>query len=268
MTLPLPAEVAYGTVRWTVVGVGEDDLDADALPNTEPINGFVTFTAAPDDIRYTGPGQPMTVLPRPVTYPIVNGLLKDAQGRTDVKLVGNDSAGVTPQGWTYQARYELDDGYTFGTFAFSLPANTVVDLSLAAPIADFDGTDVLIGPQGVPGEAYGGGFLVTPPTDLAAPLALQVSSRWGINGLGVAYYNEFGAVSTEAALVMPDPSTGGFTLFKPDGVPSPKSFPRFTTALRPAANAAGNGRAIYDTTLSLPLWSDGVNWRDAAGTIR
>lgn len=38
------------------------------------------------------------------------------------------------------------------------------------------------------------------------------------------------------------------------------------TAGRPAANTAGAGAMMYDTTISKPIWSDGTTWRDAAGT--
>lgn len=39
------------------------------------------------------------------------------------------------------------------------------------------------------------------------------------------------------------------------------------TGSRPAAATAGVGTQFYDTTLTKPIWSDGTNWRDAAGTI-
>jgi len=42
---------------------------------------------------------------------------------------------------------------------------------------------------------------------------------------------------------------------------------RNTTASRPSAGAVGIGSQFFDTTLSKPIWSDGTNWRDAAGTI-
>jgi len=42
---------------------------------------------------------------------------------------------------------------------------------------------------------------------------------------------------------------------------------RNVTGSRPAADAAGQGAQFYDTTLSKPVWSDGTNWRDAAGTV-
>lgn len=41
----------------------------------------------------------------------------------------------------------------------------------------------------------------------------------------------------------------------------------FATASRPSASGVGAGTEIYDTTLSKPVWSDGTNWRDSAGTI-
>lgn len=41
---------------------------------------------------------------------------------------------------------------------------------------------------------------------------------------------------------------------------------RFTTAARPTPASAGAGSSYYDTTLSKPAWSDGTNWKDAAGT--
>jgi len=40
----------------------------------------------------------------------------------------------------------------------------------------------------------------------------------------------------------------------------------FTTAARPAATAMRAGSTYYDTTLSKQAWSDGTNWKDAAGT--
>lgn len=41
---------------------------------------------------------------------------------------------------------------------------------------------------------------------------------------------------------------------------------RYETAARPGAAAAGAGAQIYDTSLSMPVWSDGTVWRNALGT--
>lgn len=39
------------------------------------------------------------------------------------------------------------------------------------------------------------------------------------------------------------------------------------TGSRPSAATVGEGAQFYDTTLHKPIWSDGTNWRDAAGTV-
>lgn len=43
-------------------------------------------------------------------------------------------------------------------------------------------------------------------------------------------------------------------------------FGKSSTGSRPSASSM-NGGMYYDTTLNKPIWSDGTNWRDAAGTI-
>lgn len=48
---------------------------------------------------------------------------------------------------------------------------------------------------------------------------------------------------------------------------APPRLPAFTTALRPPAAALGVGAAVYDTTLLVPVWSDGTSWRNATGTV-
>jgi hypothetical protein len=42
---------------------------------------------------------------------------------------------------------------------------------------------------------------------------------------------------------------------------------RAATGFRPSASAAGEGSQFYDQTLHKPIWSDGTNWRDSAGTV-
>ena len=39
------------------------------------------------------------------------------------------------------------------------------------------------------------------------------------------------------------------------------------TGTRPSASAVGQGAQWFDATLNKPIWSDGTNWRDAAGTL-
>lgn len=40
-----------------------------------------------------------------------------------------------------------------------------------------------------------------------------------------------------------------------------------TTASRPSASSTGVGSRFFDTTLNKPVYSDGTNWRDAAGVV-
>ena len=42
---------------------------------------------------------------------------------------------------------------------------------------------------------------------------------------------------------------------------------RGTSGSRPSAATVGQGAQWFDTTLGKPIWSDGTNWRDAAGTV-
>lgn len=39
------------------------------------------------------------------------------------------------------------------------------------------------------------------------------------------------------------------------------------TGSRPTPATAGAGAQMYDTTISKPIWSDGTDWRDSAGTV-
>lgn len=41
----------------------------------------------------------------------------------------------------------------------------------------------------------------------------------------------------------------------------------FSSANMPSANNYSQGVWVYNTTLSKPFWSDGAQWRDAAGEI-
>lgn len=148
MTTPIPSGIGYGTVRWTVVGVAEDDLDADNLPDADQINGKVTFRANPIGGSISATSVHTTVLPRPVTYPIVNGKLQTKQGNTDIRLVGNDSPDTNPTGWSYTASYELNDGYTFDSFDFYLATGQVVELADEMPVGEDGGVLITRGPAG------------------------------------------------------------------------------------------------------------------------
>ena len=46
---------------------------------------------------------------------------------------------------------------------------------------------------------------------------------------------------------------------------APMQLMAYTTAARPTPAAAGVGGVIYDSTLGLPIYSNGSSWRDATG---
>lgn len=151
MTAALPAALTYGTVRWWVVGVAEDSADPGKEPDTELIQGTVTFRPVVDAVKYIGTAedlQPVTVLPRTYTYEIKNGILVNSDGSPDIKLVACDSPGTSPQGWQYLVEYQLADGYTFGSFRFSLHTDELVDLTLKVPEQAVTGTLYVTGPPG------------------------------------------------------------------------------------------------------------------------
>jgi len=61
-------------------------------------------------------------------------------------------------------------------------------------------------------------------------------------------------------------NTGG-TANEPRTAKFPLASPSYTTAGRPSATIVPVGAIIFNTTTSRPNWSDGTNWRDAAGSI-
>ena len=63
-------------------------------------------------------------------------------------------------------------------------------------------------------------------------------------------------------------STGPVTLGGSEvQINAPLRISRHSTDSRPSAASAGEGAQIYDTTLHKPIWSDGSEWRDAAGSV-
>jgi parallel beta-helix repeat protein len=97
-------------------------------------------------------------------------------------------------------------------------------------------------------------------------------ARWSLRGGTTA---ESGSnAGTDLELVAHDDDGTGsrvpLTVRRSDGrlsLGAPLRLMQYTTAGRPSASTAGVGAAIYDTSLSKPVYSDGANWRDAAGTV-
>lgn len=137
MSSPLPTGLTFGTVKWWVLGLLADTTsDADALPDLLNVNGraYVTFDIPTDGLLVQETPTPATILKTRLELLIVNGRLQDKAGSQNVKLLANDSPGLSQIGWTYTISYELDDGLTFGSFSFELSTDEVLDLTWAIPL--------------------------------------------------------------------------------------------------------------------------------------
>jgi hypothetical protein len=89
----------------------------------------------------------------------------------------------------------------------------------------------------------------------------DVNEKFSIDNNGIMRWGAGGGSATDTSLFRTGANglqTGADDCFK-TGLN--------TTANRPNATTATIGAQFYDTTLNKPIWSDGTNWRDAAGTI-
>lgn len=143
------AGLTYGTISWNVVQLIADSVgDVDALPDVSAITGSVTITAntnGPLLAPTTSP--PVTIYSGPYVFNVANGVLVDGQGDVQVSLLATDCPVVSPTNFTYTASFVLV-GKVRGSFSFSLPTNTNVDLTTVTPVASSTGTPITQGPSG------------------------------------------------------------------------------------------------------------------------
>jgi hypothetical protein len=181
----LPAAVQYGQVTWKAVLATADGVDVDGNPDAVPVTGTVKFTPSATVLLATGEVPPVTVFGTTLTYTLdSSGVLRDSEGRSSITLVATDSAGLTPVGWTWDVTYLLNGGASRGSFSFSLPAGTVVDLTSVAPVTASGGVPVIQGPAGPAG-----------PTGPAGPAGTA-----GATSLATIYVASATASTAEKAL--------------------------------------------------------------------
>jgi len=158
----LPSSLTYGRVRWQAVAAVADGADTNELPDALPVTGSVTFTPTVSGPLLLIGQSPVTVFPTPVTYQLdPDGVLRDSSGRAEISLVATDAPGLTPQDWTWTARYDLNNSLVRGTFAFYLPSGTTVDLTNVSPVAISNGVQIIQGPAGKDGTGGTGGGAVS-----------------------------------------------------------------------------------------------------------
>lgn len=115
--MPLPDTVAMVTVT-------EDYTDAAA----EDRSGTITFTPA---VRVVVAGSTITV--DPVVARVVDGVLLGPNGKSPLKLVANDSPGISPTGWTYRVQPNIGRDRTPRDIVLPAALGTVV-LHTLAPV--------------------------------------------------------------------------------------------------------------------------------------
>jgi hypothetical protein len=159
--MTLPSNVSYGTVVGRFLLAYGDTIDSGLEPDAVPAAGTVYFTASPILLKNASASPaPVTILPAPVEVPLdVDGYLRAFAG-TDgagVRLVATDDPDNNPVGWTWRVDFRLTDQagtpVSLPSFSFSLPSSTTVDLTVATPVPDANGTFYLVGPTGPTGPA-------------------------------------------------------------------------------------------------------------------
>lgn len=114
--------------------------------------------------------------------------------------------------------------------------------------------------------------VLNPPTGNSATVKFQYAgtNRWQIyNGAGASslYVRDMTAATMALTFTTGTGNAGRADFIGAVNAGSWVKSQAVATASRPAASTAGAGAMVYDTTLSKPIWSDGTNWRDAAGTV-
>jgi hypothetical protein len=140
--VPLPPNVQTGRVIGTFTQAIAGP--AGAAPVLAPCAGTVTFTATPAFMIDAGSAPPLTILPQPFVASL------DANGAIDITLMATDDLDLNPSGWTYTVSFAI--GPAYGPFSVRLPAGSVVDLSLVAPVASSNGQAIIVGPKGDKGD--------------------------------------------------------------------------------------------------------------------
>lgn len=122
--MPLPDSVAMVTVT-------EDYSDAAA----GPCNGTVAFTPS---VRVGVAGSTITV--DKVVARVVNGVLLGPDGKSPLRLVANDSPGISPTGWTYRVEPSVGRERTPRNIVLPATPGTVVlhTLSPVDPVVPGD----------------------------------------------------------------------------------------------------------------------------------
>lgn len=288
--MALPVGVTTATLAWGPLG------DYLGVPFTA---ATVTVWAA-GDIVWSATGQPLLRSPL-VVQGVSGSIVLPTTGQP-----GFIAGGAVITGWTYTARIE-SPGQVDRTVVFTLPvAGSTVDLDTLIPATAESAGAVVTVPVVTSVQGRIGAVIITAadaaalPSEAPAVLKntaaaaipfrvrnaadtadiLTLNSTGGAVFAGTLSGNIIGAPFNSMEAVQLQGASGGLrfgptagqTFIQRGGtqILISDSYLRsrvLTTVSRITAAAAGAGSFYYDTTLGKPVWSDGTNWRDAAGTI-
>lgn len=196
--MSLPSNVQYGQVIGTFINAVADGDDADPYPDAQPATGSITFTPTVTRIINNDGVNPVTILPKPITAQVKNGVLVDSQDRPALTLVANkNTTGQNPIEWQYNVQYSIN-GATLPAFPLSLEPDEIKDLAEVAPIPVAPGIVVIVSDESrVAAEA------AADRAELAAERAEEAVAEPGPPGpAGDSAYEvavDNGFVGTEAA---------------------------------------------------------------------
>jgi len=165
--MSLPTNVGKGTVRGAF-------MDSAGVA----IEGTVTFKPTPRRLtNATASPRPVTILPKPVTVPLVNGEFETSD------LIATDDPDNSPHGWNYRVEFQFAGGASADPFNIELPENATVDLSTVTPVGSSAGVQIIRGP-GIPE--------IEPGTDGQVLVLVDGKPAWGdveVGG-GVSSWND------------------------------------------------------------------------------
>lgn len=262
-------------------GVGFDLTNADSVT----VIG-TPFENVPTPIRAGGQSYGLTVLgiitnSSEPGFGLVRGIdLQDCDGWvvSGCKfLFTNGTLTATGIFGSSQARYGTTSGCQFQNVTGSQ-----VEVSLANPgvnHADVSGrfqrltADALYVGDGTAATSAGIGGAAATTRSLeyyTGPAGVTTGKRWAVRASAAAEAGSDGGSDYEIVSYT-DSGAGAavrMRVRRSDGrisMLAPMQLMAYTTAARPTPAAAGVGGVIYDSTLGLPIYSNGSSWRDATG---
>lgn len=208
-----------------------DNADSDDLPDFVPMSGVGQIWPNVQTARNTQIGYKSTYFnsPIPVTVDLDGDL---SQGGRKYVMVLAESPSINPSNFNYSIKLDLaalgESGFrSYGPFAFNVTPGGEVDISDVIPVTTSNGTPIVQGPQGEPGDlvgvtsgAWSGAVVLDkyPQTYLSALTGNVTSMALPASTLGLQ--------SGTVTLVLTQDATGGRTITWPTAVKWPDGIPQ------------------------------------------